>query len=68
MTALYQLRAAEKTPFVVHCGACGHQWLIAYLPMEVGALFRIVRGSACPSCGQDSRRIYCGPRRAPIAA
>lgn len=52
---------ADRTPFIVHCGACRHEWAAAYFPMEAGRLTRLLRGVRCPNCGGSSRAIFCGP-------
>ena len=50
-----------RTPFIVHCNGCKHEWPLAYLPMNISAFSRVMKGAHCPACGQDSRTIMCGP-------
>lgn len=39
-----------RTPFMVHCGTCGHEWALAFLPMEA-ATFAKFKHARCPMCG-----------------
>lgn len=42
----------------VECGACGHAWVAAYIPMEMGKLGRLLKGLHCPSCGESSKGLF----------
>lgn len=35
------------------CPICGHQWIVAYLPMYLEAAARLMKAAACPKCGDD---------------
>lgn len=35
------------------CGKCGHEWVIAHLPMEITKVARLALRAACPKCGGD---------------
>lgn len=37
--------------WVTHA-SCGHTWVIAYLPMEMARVARLMRGAHCPKCGE----------------
>ena len=39
------------------CFDCGHRWIIAYLPMELGKFAQLCEGAACPKCGATSERL-----------
>jgi DNA-directed RNA polymerase subunit M/transcription elongation factor TFIIS len=47
------MSADEKKPFWAKCGACGHCWAAAYLPMEAMLFSKIAKNAAknCPKCG-----------------
>ena len=47
-----------KTPLKVRCEACSHEWIAAYLPMEMGAAAKLLFCLCCPMCAQDSKRIF----------
>jgi ribosomal protein S27AE len=34
------------------CPPCSQTWIIAYLPMEMEKLARLMKGAACPKCGE----------------
>lgn len=53
-----------KTPFIVHCGACSHEWTLAYLPLPVEVFTKFSK-SPCPMCGSD--KVYVGaiPKKVP---
>lgn len=48
---------AERTPQHVQCLECQHRWVAAYLPMEVGAFARLVKGMCCPMCAATSDKV-----------
>lgn len=52
--------AEERSPFIVHCGDCKHEWAAAYFPMEAMAFAKVAmqNGKLCPRCG--SKKVYCG--------
>lgn len=35
----------------VTCSSCKWTWIVAYLPMEVGKLARLMKHASCPKCG-----------------
>lgn len=48
----------SRAPMNVRCGACDHVWAVAYMPMEVSQLARIIRAARCPNCGAGSRQMF----------
>lgn len=47
----------ERKPFWAKCQDCGHIWTIAYTPMMLTAMAKVLKGGCCPKCGADSMRI-----------
>lgn len=47
--------AQRKSPQWAFCVACGHAWVVAYLPMEVGRFAKLLKGACCPRCGASSK-------------
>lgn len=46
------LQAMRRTPVVVHCKSCRHEWAVAFAPMEISLLVRAMSaGRACAMCG-----------------
>ena len=43
----------------LRCGKCGYVWVGCYLPMEAGKFAKMMRKAMCPSCGADSKNIFC---------
>ena len=39
------------------CEGCGHEWVIVYLPMELGKAARVMKRACCPACGASSKSI-----------
>lgn len=39
---------AGKRPFWAKCGACGHCWVAAYLPMEMAKAASLLGRARCP--------------------
>ena len=48
---------SERKPFNVCCVGCQHEWVAAYLPMNIASLARLLEGLHCPGCGRDSTLI-----------
>ena len=51
--------ALAITPTECHCGTCGHAWIFAYLPMEVGRFAALGKAARCPK-GCRSKVILGG--------
>lgn len=48
---------ADKTPVPAVCGACKHEWPIAYLPMSVRDFCAVVgKTPRCPMCA--SKEVF----------
>lgn len=63
----------------VTCKPCAFTWRIAFLPMDMAKLARLMKGTACPKCGQrdkasskksaaDTARIFMASEADVIAA
>ena len=50
-----------KTPFVVHCGQCNHEWAALYSPMILTTAAAIAGSLRCPMCAADNWNIFTGP-------
>lgn len=48
----------ERNPFVAKCSACGHAWVAAILPMEMRKFAKLMKGIACPNCGEGNKEIF----------
>lgn len=48
---------AARTPFEGKCRGCGHQFVLAYLPMPVAKVAAIVKAAHCPMCGAGSTQL-----------
>jgi DNA-directed RNA polymerase subunit RPC12/RpoP len=49
--------------FWTHCDECGHEWLVAVIPMNVDDFCRKLNAAVagrCPRC--DSKLLLCGKR------
>jgi hypothetical protein len=46
-----------RTPFPVHCVACGHTWPGAWLPLSLNKLSALLRRLQCPWCGAAADHI-----------
>lgn len=55
----------ERHPVNVRCVPCGHVWVGAYTPMEMGAFARLLGKVTCPTCGADSKNIRLASNREP---
>lgn len=54
--------AGENTrPFWARCGACGHCWPVAYLPMDMATVARLASSATCPKCG--GRKLFVANQR-----
>lgn len=42
------------------CGACGHVFLVAQLPMPLEKAAGLMKRAACPMCG-ETKRIFSTP-------
>jgi hypothetical protein len=51
----------EKTPFIVHCGECNHEWAALYSPMLLDKVVTITMSLHCPECAAGPMQIFCGP-------
>ena len=49
-----------KTPFIVHCGECKHEWTAFYSPMPLSDAAAIIGSLRCPMCAADTWNIFCG--------
>lgn len=54
-----------KDPCIVHCGECGHEWAIGFLPMTVDTFVKVAK-SDCPAC--TSSKVLMGPQPKPTPA
>lgn len=50
-----------RQPFWAQCSACGHHWILLYLPMNARAAAGIMRRATCPYCGGDEQIYPRGP-------
>ena len=48
---------AERKPFWAKCNECGHVWAIAYLPMEMSKVAKVMRYPVCPKCAATGNKI-----------
>ena len=55
-------RTEKKQPLTVHCAACLHEWVCAWLPMLIAKVVPLLQ-APCPKCG--SPRVLEGkiPKR-----
>ena len=51
----------DKTPFIVHCGECKHEWIAFYSPMILDEVAEIASSLHCPMCAEDAMGIFTGP-------
>ena len=56
----------DKTPFIVHCGECKHEWTAFYAPCNFVKAAEILLHGRCPMCPAGPYKIFCGP--APVDA
>jgi hypothetical protein len=55
----------ERHPAHVRCAPCGHVWIAAYTPMELGAFARVLKSVTCPNCAAGSTHIRLASNREP---
>lgn len=55
--------STSRTPVIVHCGKCAHEWTVAYAPMEMRKIAVIIGAARCPSCGERAKNIFMGPAK-----
>lgn len=48
-----------KTEQWLHC-ECRHEWIVAYLPMEMALFARVLKSARCPLCGSVSKKHRMG--------
>lgn len=46
-----------KTPLEVFCKRDGQRWTIAFLPMPMAKVARLMRAARCPSCA-SGRQVF----------
>lgn len=51
------MKAEPKKPFWAKCTKCSHIWTAAYLPMNLTAMGKLLRGLCCPACGVGADKI-----------
>ena len=49
----------DKNPVWVHC-KCEHEWIAAWMPMQMDILAQLLTGIRCPMCG-GGEKIYLIP-------
>lgn len=47
-----------RQPFLIRCEPCQHVWAIAYLPMEMGTMVKLLKRAACPLCGSSGKNLF----------
>ena len=52
----------------VTCQPCAWTWAIAFLPMEMGKLAKLMKGAACPKCGDTGKNIFMARETDIVAA
>lgn len=57
MTESQSSRREEKRPLWAKC-ECGHIWPAAYLPMEMSAAGKLLKGLHCPKCAAPPSKIH----------
>lgn len=50
-----QPEIAGPNVVTARCGdnACGHTWIVAYLPMQLDKAARLMQLAACPKCANE---------------
>ena len=51
----------EKTPFIVHCGECKHEWAAFYVPCNFTRVAELLKNAKCSICRAGAYNIFCGP-------
>lgn len=49
----------DRTPVYLRCRRDQHQWIAAWLPMNLGAFARLLEKATCPLCGKTDQ-VYMG--------
>lgn len=52
------IREPRSDRFYTNCHGCGHTWIAAHLPMEMGRIAKLMKGLRCPACGGNSKAIF----------
>lgn len=45
----------RRSPFYGKCTACGHAWIVHWLPMEITRAAQAMKRATCPCCGETKR-------------
>jgi hypothetical protein len=53
-------------PLTVHCGKCGREWSVGWLPMDAGSVAAVLKAAKC-SCGALRKHLAMGPKPKPTA-
>ncbi len=57
MTDIARIAEGPRTPVIVHCADCQHEWTAFYLPLALDAKgIRLMRSAAkaCPMCAKSN--------------
>lgn len=57
----------ERTPVYLRCARDDHQWIAAWLPMELGKFARLLKKATCPMCGKTDQVYMSFEPQAPAA-
>lgn len=49
--------AGSEMRAVCSIDTCRHSWVVAYLPMDMAKLAKLLSGVACPMCGDDNPNV-----------
>jgi hypothetical protein len=49
--------AGSEMRAICSVDVCRHSWVVAYLPMDMGKFAKLLKGAACPMCGDDKPNI-----------
>ena len=55
------IEMTDKTPFIVHCGECKHEWPAFYAPCNFVKAAEIMLHGRCPMCLAGPYKIFCCP-------
>lgn len=55
------INGEEKSPMIVHCGECSHEWTLLYLPMVAHKASAMMKAARCPMDG--SKNVQMGPAK-----
>lgn len=50
----------KKTPTFVHCGSCGYEWIVMFLPADMRVVAQMMKAARCPYCC-EKKNIQLGP-------